>query len=696
MSSLLLHSLQIEPLNEAKPFDLRINIWSKLVEGTVIFVPVDVPVSAGDVTGIGTEDIIDAGDSKKEDESAQDYFVLPIWSSYSSTIKRSRADNAGAAPHKHPDLKIDKKPVDNDNQVFLDELERLKMQEKDANDAAEALRKEFAQETENLLIQVRAAKASSTNIVNIVSTPISTASPYDGPSLSDPTNPEQDDSEIPALEDIYQNPTDGIFTYSSYDDEGAVADFTNLLGICCEFQTRSKDKYVAEILKKFDFIGVKTASTPIETHKPLVKDEEASDVDVHLYRSMIGSLMYLTASRPGIMFAVCACFRELISWQEVKKQTIVATFTTEAEYVAATNCCGQVLWIQNQMLDYGFNFMNTKIYIDNESTICIVKNPIFHSKTKHIAIRHHFIRDAYEKKLIQVCQIKRMSTLVFVDPKSSTQADRAQSSRVPVPLPQDPSSSTSLPKSTPPTLVPILHKTARMAVRVSHAMSSGLSANMAEVAAMSEFAFRKRFRSSYESSPFVLPLDLLLQKRYQGTSELVEDSEEEDAEEDEEIEESLDSDSVSEDAEDEGPTVEDEDPAVKVEGLTAGVEGPSMDDKSHGIDDESHGLDDESRGLNKEDHSAESDGLGLEEEEEAVPKALRHQELVLEEDHVYSTFEVGQGFRSAPDSERPERVSEFRQPTLTTWIDPKNGMVYIDVPVYPPPAPPVQTPPLPK
>ncbi|GJS56920.1 putative ribonuclease H-like domain-containing protein [Tanacetum coccineum] len=71
----------------------------------------------------------------------------------------------------------------------------------------------------------------------------------------------------------------------------------------------SQDKYVADILKKFDFVTVKTASTPIKTNKALLKDEEAEDVDVHLYRSMIGSLMYLIASRPDIMFVVCACAR---------------------------------------------------------------------------------------------------------------------------------------------------------------------------------------------------------------------------------------------------------------------------------------------------------------------------------------------------------------------------------------------------
>ncbi|GJT15903.1 putative ribonuclease H-like domain-containing protein [Tanacetum coccineum] len=231
----------------------------------------------------------------------------------------------------------------------------------------------------------------------------------------------------------------------------------------------SQDKYVDEILKKIGFSTVKTASTPMETSKPLMKDENAKDVDVHLYRSMIGSLMYLTSSRPDIMFVVCACARfqvtpkvshlhavkrifrylkgqpklglwypkdspfyleaytdsdyagasldrkstiggcqflgsRLISWQ-CKKQTIVANSTTKAEYVAAASCCGQVLWIQNQMLDYGYNFMNTKIFIDNESTICIVKNLVFHSKTKHIEIRHHFIKDSNEKKLIQMIKI---------------------------------------------------------------------------------------------------------------------------------------------------------------------------------------------------------------------------------------------------------------------------------------------------
>ncbi|GJT92088.1 hypothetical protein Tco_1080933 [Tanacetum coccineum] len=96
--------------------------------------------------------------------------------------------------------------------------------------------------------------------------------------------------------------------------------------------------------------------------------------------------------------------RRLISWQ-CKKQTIVANSTTKAEYVTPANCCGQVLWIQNQMMDYGFNFMNTRIYIDNESTKSVIKNPDTHSRTKHIEIRFHFFKDCYEKRLIEVIKI---------------------------------------------------------------------------------------------------------------------------------------------------------------------------------------------------------------------------------------------------------------------------------------------------
>ncbi|GKC90667.1 hypothetical protein Tco_1151316 [Tanacetum coccineum] len=272
-----------------------------------------------------------------------------------------------------------------------------------------------------------------------------------------------------------------------------------------------------------------------------------------------------------------------------------------------------------------------------------------------------------------------MSTPVFVDPESSTHADEAQSSRVPMPLPEDPYEAIRqayldgtdtesepfkdpidtetpesllaiappipLSESTPPVLVLILRRTAHMVGHVPHEMSSGLSAGMAEMEAMSESAFRKRFRSSCESSLSVSPPDLPSRKSYCGTSELVEDNEEDDDEEDEEIKE------------------KDENPATEDEGLTARVEDPGMDDEDYGLDDEICGIDDEG-------YSVESDGLGLEEEEEeAVPGGQQQATPV---------------------------VRTTVLPTLTTWTDPEDGMIYIDIPDYPPPTPPVQTPPSPE
>ncbi|GKG31987.1 hypothetical protein Tco_0426937, partial [Tanacetum coccineum] len=120
------------------------------------------------------------------------------------------AKNESKKPNKDTGLKTNEEPVDQEDQDFLEELERLKRlkrlkrQEKQANDVTEALRKEFAQETAYLLLQAGAARATSTNIVNIVRTPVSTASSSGGPSYPDLTNyADQDDSQIHALEDIY-------------------------------------------------------------------------------------------------------------------------------------------------------------------------------------------------------------------------------------------------------------------------------------------------------------------------------------------------------------------------------------------------------------------------------------------------------------------------------------------------------------
>ncbi|GJT18538.1 putative ribonuclease H-like domain-containing protein [Tanacetum coccineum] len=219
-------------------------------------------------------------------------------------------------------------------------------------------------------------------------------------------------------------------------------------GLCNDGIFISQDKYVEEIFKKFDFSTVKTVSTPMETSKPLLKHAEAENVDAHLYRSndwIIDWIFRYLKGQPklGLWYPRDSPFDLEAFSDSDYAEPMVANSTTEAEYVAAANCCGQVLWIQNQMLDYGFNFMNTKIYIDNESTICIVKNPVFHSKTKHIEIRHHFIRDSYEKKLIQVIKIHTdhnvadLLTKAFDVSRKAKRTTKISQSSGPIPLVTD-------------------------------------------------------------------------------------------------------------------------------------------------------------------------------------------------------------------------------------------------------------------
>ncbi|XP_073022677.1 secreted RxLR effector protein 161-like [Primulina eburnea] len=202
----------------------------------------------------------------------------------------------------------------------------------------------------------------------------------------------------------------------------------------------------------------------------LSKDGVAEGVDNTMYRSIIGSLLYLTATRPNIMFSVCLCARyqadpktshlkavkrilryiagtlefglwythdtntnlvgfsdsdwagdlddrkstsggcfylgnNLVSWAS-KKQNCVSLSTAESEYMAAANCCSQLMWMNQMINDYGFHSDIMIVYCDNSSVIDIFKNPIQHSRTKHIDIRHHFIRDLVEKGIstIGVCQ----------------------------------------------------------------------------------------------------------------------------------------------------------------------------------------------------------------------------------------------------------------------------------------------------
>ena len=208
-------------------------------------------------------------------------------------------------------------------------------------------------------------------------------------------------------------------------------------------------------MKKFGLESASLVRTPISPNVKLTVDLLGKSVDSSLYKSMIGSLLYLTASRPNISYSVGVCARyqanpkeshmialkriikfvkattdfevwyskdtndvlagysdadwarnvddresklggcfyvgnNLISWMS-KKSNSISLSTAEVEYIAADNCCTQLLWMQKLLLDYGIRQVHLTIYCDNTNAINISKKLVQHSQTKHVEIQHHFI-----------------------------------------------------------------------------------------------------------------------------------------------------------------------------------------------------------------------------------------------------------------------------------------------------------------
>nr|GEX51561.1 retrovirus-related Pol polyprotein from transposon TNT 1-94 [Tanacetum cinerariifolium] len=237
-----------------------------------------------------------------------------------------------------------------------------------------------------------------------------------------------------------------------------------------QFLGEKLPNYVLEILKKYEMESCDPVDTPMEIKDKLDLDQNGFLVDATKYRSMIGALMYLTSSRSDIVHATCLCAqyqakttekhlkevkrifcylrgtiniglwytkdsgfeltgfsyadyagckdtfnstfggaqflgKKLVSWSS-KKQDCTTLSTTEAEYVSLSACCAQVLWMRTQLTDYGFHFDKIPIYYDSKSAIAISCNPVQHSRTKHIIVRFHFIKEHVEKGTIEMYFVK--------------------------------------------------------------------------------------------------------------------------------------------------------------------------------------------------------------------------------------------------------------------------------------------------
>ncbi|GJS60007.1 retrovirus-related pol polyprotein from transposon TNT 1-94 [Tanacetum coccineum] len=174
-------------------------------------------------------------------------------------------------------------------------------------------------------------------------------------------------------------------------------------------------KYALESLKKYGMESSDPVDTPMVEKSKLDEDPQGKAVDPTHYRGMVGTLMYLTASRPDLTFAVCMCARYQAKPTEkhlhaplqdvwiTAGQKSAAISSTKAEYIPLSGCCAQVLWMRSQLTDYGLGFNKILMYCDNKSAIalCCKKFQQF-SYQKHIDIRFHLIKEQVENEVVEL------------------------------------------------------------------------------------------------------------------------------------------------------------------------------------------------------------------------------------------------------------------------------------------------------
>ncbi|GJS19751.1 hypothetical protein Tco_0448383 [Tanacetum coccineum] len=175
----------------------------------------------------------------------------------------------------------------------------------------------------------------------------------------------------------------------------------------------NQSKYALESLKKYGMESSDPVDTPMVEKSKLDEDPQGKAVDPTQYHGMVGTLMYLTATNADADHAGCQATRRstsrsmqllgdrLVSWSS-KRQKSTAISSTEAEYIALSGCCAQVLWMRSQLTDYGLGFNKIPMYCDNKSAIALCCNNVQHSRSTHIDIRLHFIKEQVENGVVEL------------------------------------------------------------------------------------------------------------------------------------------------------------------------------------------------------------------------------------------------------------------------------------------------------